>query len=115
MMIDDNGVGDKWGFNRSESSSTPPTAPRCPYEVGGFVSWQAQEGIVTERILRITEPQPGNYVLWTTLKGKEKFGDLPADFPINYREVTRADKTPPAATERARRLLEREIIERGKL
>ena len=80
-------LGRVWAALASALEGTAPLAPSCPYKIGDFVSWKAQNIVITERILRITEPQPGNYILWTTLDGKEKFGNLPADFPINYQQV----------------------------
>lgn len=48
------------------------------FRVGQKVSWYGQEHVkFTEAIMRITEPQPGNYVLWV---GRD-------DYPINYQQV----------------------------
>jgi hypothetical protein len=48
------------------------------YQIGDVVTWIGQEDVrFHERVNRITEPQPGNFVLWT--------GD--DDFPIGEREV----------------------------
>jgi hypothetical protein len=54
---------------------------------GRWVTWRGQEEQCFERILRVTEPQPGNYVLWTTLDGKARFGRLHANHPINHKQV----------------------------
>lgn len=45
--------------------------------VGDRITWRGQGGrIFRATVARITEPQIGNYVLWTR-----------DDFPINYRQV----------------------------
>lgn len=50
---------------------------RCPFKVGQVVTWRGQESVrFYEPIKRITEPQSGNFVLWTN-----------NDFPIGYKEV----------------------------
>jgi hypothetical protein len=57
----------------------------CPFSIGDYVTWQGQEAKkCEERVVEITEPQPGNYVLWTTLAGSAEPYWL---FPINAKEV----------------------------
>ena len=64
----------------------------CRFKVGDWEKWRGQDCMCIERVLRITEPQLGNYVLWTTLDGKTRFGRIPADFPINSKSVQRAGR-----------------------
>ena len=62
-------------------------------KVGQLVEWRGQEGMCRERIVNITEPQPGNYVLWTTIEGNLSRFD-PDGFPINYKQV---EPVPPSS------------------
>ena len=64
----------------------------CPFKIGDYVTWQGQlEAKCVERVVKITEPQHGNYVLWVTLSGKDKYL-----FPINTRQVEAAPRQPGA-------------------
>lgn len=63
---------------------------RAKFRVGQYVSWRGQENVLfTAPIRRITEPQPGNYVLWLEIHEGRFKDDL---FPINHQGVERTGK-----------------------
>lgn len=67
----------------------PSTPPKPEWvKIGQLVGWLGQEGPVVSRITRITEPQPGNYVLWTKSDDDPKHWE---EFPINFRQVEPCD------------------------
>jgi len=63
--------------------SVKPTKAKW-MDIGKLVTWTGQTTQIVARIVSITEPQPGNYVLWTKCDTDPKGWE---PFPINYRQV----------------------------
>jgi hypothetical protein len=86
-------IWNKYHANRpAEKTMTEPMKPTSKEEgamfVGRTVQWQGQDGVCSGIVRRVTEPQPGNFVLW-----------LDDDFPLNHRSVLDSAPAQPAPAE----------------